>query len=114
MLRQAVRLNSLTEVALTKLDVLDTFETVKVCVAYEADGIRYTHLPYHQSTFHKAVPDLRGAARLAHRPDRGHRPGDMPAAARDYVAFLSEQIGVPVRLVGVGPGREQTVSFATA
>ena len=39
---------------------------------------------------------------------------DMPAAARDYVAFLSEQIGVPVRLVGVGPGREQTVSFATA
>ena len=41
-------------------------------------------------------------------------PGDMPAAARDYVAFLSEQIGVPVRLVGVGPGREQTVSFATA
>jgi adenylosuccinate synthase len=41
-------------------------------------------------------------------------PGDMPPAARDYVAFLSEQIGVPVRLVGVGPGREQTVSFATA
>ena len=45
MLRQAVRLNSMTEVALTKLDVLDTFETVKVCVAYEADGVRYTHLP---------------------------------------------------------------------
>ena len=41
-------------------------------------------------------------------------PDDMPAAARNYVAFLSEQIGVPVRLVGVGPGREQTVSFATA
>ena len=56
MLRQAVRLNSMTEVALTKLDVLDTFESVKVCVAYEADGIRYTHLPYHQSTFHKAKP----------------------------------------------------------
>jgi adenylosuccinate synthase len=41
-------------------------------------------------------------------------PGDLPEAARTYVAFLSEQIGVPVRLVGVGPGREQTVSFATA
>ena len=38
----------------------------------------------------------------------------MPAAARDYVAFLAEQIGVPVRLVGVGPGREQFVSFAAA
>jgi adenylosuccinate synthase len=41
-------------------------------------------------------------------------PADVPQAARDYVSFLSEQIGVPVRLVGVGPGREQFVSFATA
>ncbi|MBV9284727.1 MAG: adenylosuccinate synthase, partial [Acidimicrobiia bacterium] len=56
MLRHAVRLNSLTEVALTKLDVLDPFETVKVCVAYEADGIRYEHVPYHQSVLHKVKP----------------------------------------------------------
>ena len=75
MLRQAVRLNSLTEVALTKLDVLDTFETVKVCVAYEADGIRYTHLPYHQSTFHKAVPVYEELPGVAHRPQRGDRAG---------------------------------------
>ena len=61
MLRQAVRLNSLTEVALTKLDVLDTFETVKVCVAYEADGVRYDHPPYHQSTPAPGHSDLRGA-----------------------------------------------------
>ena len=71
MLRQAVRLNSMTEVALTKLDVLDTFESVKVCVAYEADGIRYSHLPYHQSTFHKAVPVYEELPGLAHRPDGG-------------------------------------------
>ena len=114
MLRQAVRLNSLTEVALTKLDVLDTFETVKVCVAYEADGIRFNHLPYHQSTFHKAAPVYEELPGLADGPQRGDDLGDLPAAARDYIAFLSEQIGVPVRLVGVGPGREQTVSFATA
>ncbi len=85
MLRQAVRLNSLTEVALTKLDVLDTFETVKVCVAYEADGIRYTHLPYHQSTFHKAVPvyeELLKAHR-SHRCDAG-RPFRPPPV--DYIA----------------------------
>ncbi len=61
-----------------------------------------------------AVPDLRGAARVAHGPQLGHGARDMPPRRRDYVAFLSEQIGVPVRLVGVGPGREQTVSFATA
>ena len=104
MMRQAVRLNSLSEVALTKLDVLDTFDTVKVCVAYEANGERFTHPPYHQSVFHQVTPvyeelpgwktDISGATEL----------GDLPQAARDYVHFLAEQIGTPVRLVGVGPG----------
>ena len=65
MMRQAVRLNSLSEVALTKLDVLDTFDTFKVCVAYEHDGERYDHLPYHQSVLHEVTPGVRGAARLA-------------------------------------------------
>jgi len=111
MLRQAVRLNSLTEVALTKLDVLDGFDSLQVCVAYEADGTRYRHVPYHQSVLHKATPvyeevpgwgdDLSGATSLS----------DLPTAARDYVGFLAEQIGVPIRLVGVGPGREQFVDF---
>ena len=112
MLRQAVRLNSLSEVALTKLDVLDTFDTVKVCVAYEANGERFSHPPYHQSVLHQVTPvyeelpgwktDLSAATELS----------DLPQAARDYVSFLAEQIGAPVRLVGVGPGREQFVRFA--
>jgi len=111
MLRQAVRLNSLTEVALTKLDVLDGFDSLQVCVAYEAEGTRYRHVPYHQSVLHKATPvyeevpgwgdDLSGVTELS----------DLPAAARDYVGFLADQIGVPIRLVGVGPGREQFVDF---
>ena len=103
MLRQAVRLNSLSEVALTKLDVLDTFETVKVCVAYEADGERYDHLPYHQSVLHRVTPvyeELPGWRTDLSQVHLGRRPA---AAARDYVAFLAEQIGVPVHVVGVGP-----------
>ncbi|MEI2699844.1 MAG: adenylosuccinate synthase [Microthrixaceae bacterium] len=56
MLRHAVRLNSLSELAITKLDILDTFETLKVCVAYDVDGVRHDHLPYHQSDLHRAVP----------------------------------------------------------
>jgi len=112
MLRQAVRLNSLSEIALTNLDVLDTFESIKLCVAYESNGSRFTKLPYHQSTLHQVTPiyeempgwctDLSGATSLS----------DMPAAARNYVEKLADEIGVPVRLVGVGPGREQFVSFA--
>ena len=109
MMRHAVRLNSLTEIALTKLDILDAFDTVKVCVAYEADGVRLDQLPYHQSVLHKVKPvyeelpgwktDVTGATSDA----------DLPAAARDYVDFLAGQAGVPVRLVSVGPAREQFV-----
>ncbi|HEX3393999.1 MAG TPA: adenylosuccinate synthase [Acidimicrobiales bacterium] len=111
MVRQAVRLNSLTEVALTKLDVLDGFDSLEVCVAYEADGVRYRHVPYHQSVLHKVKPvyeevpgwgdDLSGITSLS----------DLPTAAQDYIGFLADQIGVPIRLVGVGPGREQFVDF---
>jgi len=109
MLRQAVRLNSLTEVALTKLDKLDHFETLKVCVAYEVDGRRVEHMPYHQSELHKAVPvyeelpgwqtDISGVTDEA----------DFPTEARDYVSLLARLAGVPIRLVGVGPERRQYV-----
>jgi adenylosuccinate synthase len=112
MLRHAVRLNSLTDIFLTKLDVLDTVEVVKVCVAYEVDGQRVEHLPYHQSDLHKAVPvyeelpgwrtDCSGATTL----------DELPARARDYVLFLAEQGDVPVSYVGVGPDRQQTVHVA--
>jgi adenylosuccinate synthase len=112
MLRHAVRLNSLSEVALTKLDILDPLDTVKVCVAYELEGVRYDHLPYHQSVLHKVTPvyeelpgwksDLSGVTRR----------DELPSRARRYVDFLAEQVGVPIRLVGLGPGREQFVRMS--
>jgi adenylosuccinate synthase len=112
MLRQAVRLNSLTEIFLTKLDILDPLETIKVCVAYDIDGERVTHMPYHQSDLHKAVPvyeelpgwqeDVSGCTDLS----------ELPAKARDYVLFLAEAGGVPVSYVGVGPERKQTLHVA--
>ena len=112
MMRHAVRLNSLTEIALTKMDVLDPLESLRVCVAYEIDGRRVEQLPYHQSDLHDAVPvfeelpgwrtDLSNVTELT----------DLPAEARAYVGFLSERAGVPIHLVGVGPGREQFVRMA--
>ena len=60
MLRHAVRVNSLTELALTKLDVLAPFTELKICVAYEDEsGQRYEHVPYHQSVLHKVKPSTR-------------------------------------------------------
>jgi adenylosuccinate synthase len=109
MLRQAVRLNSLSELAITKLDILDDLDTVKVCVAYDVDGVRHTHLPYHQSDLHAATPiyeELPGwKTSLATTTDASA----LPKEAEDYLAFLADQVGVPVKLVGVGPGREQYV-----
>jgi adenylosuccinate synthase len=110
MARQAARVNSLTDIALTKLDVLDALETVKVCVAYEADGTRYDYPPYHQSVLHSVEPvyvELEGW-----REDLTACTSfdDMPAAAQRYVAFLVEHTGVPIHVVGVGPGREQFVA----
>src|SRR3954454_21367132 len=112
MLRPAVRVNGLTEIAVTKLDVLDAFDTLKVCVAYEADGRKYLHPPYHQSVLHKVRPvyeelpgwntDLTAATSL----------DDLTAEAQAYLQFIADAFGVPVGLVGVGPGREQFVQFS--
>ena len=109
MARQAARLNSLTEIALTKIDVLDTMDEIRVCVAYEADGVRYDYPPYHQSVLHEVTPvyevlpgwntDITASTEYSHLPD----------AAKNYVTFLEQTTGVTVSVVGVGPGREQFV-----
>jgi adenylosuccinate synthase len=112
MLRHAVRLNSLSELTITKLDVLDAFATVKVCVAYEADGRRFDRFPDDQSLLHKVRPVYEELPGWSTDLSAVTEPGDLPAAAADYLAFLEDQVGVPVRLVGVGPGRDQYVQRA--
>lgn len=110
MLRQAARLNSLTDISITKLDVLDTLPTIKVCVAYEASGVRYEYPPYHQSILHEVTPvyeELPGW-----QEDISHCTSftQLPKNAKDYIAFLEKTTGVTISVVGVGPGREQFVT----
>ena len=115
MLRHAVRLNTCTEIAITKLDVLSPFPEVKVCVAYEGDdGTRYEHVPYHQSVLHKVRPVYETVPGWGSEIDGAARIEDLPGAARDYVRFVEELAGVPVSFVSVGPGREQTVVLPRA
>ena len=112
MLRYAARVNSLSELAITKLDILDGLETVKVCVAYEADGERHDQLPYHQSVLHRSTPvyeELPGwQTDLSEVTERSQ----LPAEAEAYLQFVEEQAGVPVGMVGVGPGRRQVLNFS--
>ena len=109
MLRHAARLNSLTEVAITKLDVLDSLDVVKVCTAYEIDGRRTEHMPYHQSDVHRARPVLEELPGWRTPLGAAGRPADLPAPAAEYLRFVEQRAGVPVTLVGVGPRRRQLV-----
>ncbi|MBK02089.1 MAG: adenylosuccinate synthase [Acidimicrobiaceae bacterium] len=112
MARQAVRLNACTEIALTKLDVLDQLETIKVCVAYEVDGRRYEYLPHLRRLHDKATPvyaELPGWKTDLSEATERH---DLPREAVGYISFLERQMGVPIRFVCVGPGRNQYLRFA--
>jgi adenylosuccinate synthase len=112
MLRHAVRLNSLSELAITKLDVLDALDEVKVCVAYDVDGVRYDHLPDNQSVLHRAVPIYETFPGWREDLSEATQPGQLPAKAHEYIAFLESQVGVPIHLLGVGPGRDQYVQLS--
>jgi len=115
MLKHAVRLNTCSEIAIAKLDVLSAFAEIRVCVAYEDDaGVRYDHVPYHQSVLHKVRPVYETLPGWQCEIDGVGRLEDLPAAARDYVSFVQDLAGVPVAFVSVGPGREQTVVLPRA
>jgi len=106
-LRHAVRVNGLTSLALTKLDVLSGLEALKVCVAYEVDGRRVDAPP--ATGLERATPiyetldgwqaDIRAARSL----------DDLPAATRKYVSFIEESLGVDAAIVSVGPDRADTI-----
>ena len=113
MMRQAVRLNSLSEVAITKLDILDTFDSLKVRVAYDVGGERHEHLPYHQSDLHAAKPIYEELPGWRTDLTSARSRSDLPPEAVDYLGFLEEEIRAPVSLVGVGPGRDQFVDFGS-
>ncbi len=113
MLRHAVRLNSLTELAITKLDVLDTFDTVKVCVAYEIDGVRTEKLPYHQSDVHRAVPIYEELPGWRADLTAATEPRHLPSEAHAYLELIEQQVGVPVSMVSTGPGRSQFLNLTS-
>ncbi|HYF27603.1 MAG TPA: adenylosuccinate synthase [Baekduia sp.] len=111
-LRYAARLNSLTALAVTKLDVLSGFDRIKVCTRYrgsqDEDFVTDT-FPYHQSVVHQAVGEYEELDGWSEDIGEARSEADLPQAARDYLAFIEEHTGVPVVLVGVGPGRDQVI-----
>jgi adenylosuccinate synthase len=109
-LRYAVRVNGITSLALTKLDVLSAFAELPVCVRYRLrDGSETEHFPAHQSDFHHAEPVWETLSGWVQPLDEAGSLDDLPAPARDYVAFVSGALGVPIELVGVGASRDRVL-----
>jgi adenylosuccinate synthase len=109
-LRYAARINSLTALSITKLDVLSGFDRVKVCTRYRGeDDARFDTFPYHQSVLHHAIAEYEELPGWREDISECRSIADLPQAARDYLDWIADQTGVPVTLVGVGPGREQTL-----
>ncbi len=106
-LRYAVRLNGITSLALTKLDVLSDFAELPVCVAYRLrDGSETFEFPAHQSDFHHCRPVYQTLS--GWQEPLGQ---ELPEAARVYIAFIEQELGVEISLVGTGAGRESVVSL---
>jgi len=109
--RYATRVNGLTDIFLTKLDVLTGWDKIPVCVAYDIDGTRSEELPMTQTEFHHAKPiyeylpgwteDISGAKQLE----------DLPANARAYVKYLEEISGTQISAIGVGQDRDATIAL---
>jgi adenylosuccinate synthase len=114
-LRYAVRINSLTGIAITKLDALTGLDPLGVAVRYLGpEGASFDQFPYHQSIVHKArgeIVEMPGW----HEDITGARSlDDLPASARAYLEFVEEYLGIPIVLVGVGPGRDQVIRTGAA
>ena len=108
-LRYAVRVNGLTEMAITKLDILSRFDTLQVCLAYELDGQRLETFPTDLTILARCRPIYETLEGWGHDITQAGTFGDLPLQARQYVTYLEELLGIPASCISVGPRREQTI-----
>ncbi len=108
-LKHAVRVNGLTQIALTKIDILSGFDSVKICTAYDHQGNRLERYPYDMSMLTSCEPVYQefDAWTQNIRPCRKY--SDLPAALREIVSFIEKETGVPVTIISTGPDRNDTI-----
>ncbi len=109
--RQAVRVNGLTEIALTKLDILNGFKNLPICVAYDVNGKRITEMPASLTEYRNAKPIYESLPGWGNLPEKIWDKGydAMPQTLKDYITFIERQVDCPVKIVSVGPQRHETI-----
>ncbi len=109
-LRYAVRLNAMSALTITKLDVLRGIDPIRVAVRYRSkEGAVLDSFPYHQSILHSATPEYEELPGFDADIEGVRTAAELPPQARAYLEFIEEFVGVPIRLVGVGPDRDQVI-----
>lgn len=109
LVRQSVKVNGITGIALTKLDVLDGFDEIKICTGYDIDGEVYDHLPANQRLQAKAKPVYETIEGWSDTTMGARSWADLPAAAIKYVRRIEELIEAPVALLSTSPERDDTI-----
>jgi adenylosuccinate synthase len=110
-LRYAVRVNGLTGIALTKLDVLDNFETIRICTGYTHQGKVLEELPTNLEAFAQCQPVYEEVPGWMTDISAARSFDQLPEKAQSYVRRLEQLVGCPIVLVSVGPRRDQTISL---
>jgi adenylosuccinate synthase len=109
LVKQAVRVGGIDGIALTKLDVLDGFEELKICVGYEVDGVKYDYIPHGQNIQAKLVPIYETIPGWSESTQGARSWAELPANAVKYVRRIEELIEAPVTLLSTSPEREDTI-----
>lgn len=111
-LKYAVMVNGVTKLIMMKSDVLDGFDEIKACTAYNIDGNITDRFPYSIDNPERVKPVYTTIAGWQTDLTKATKPADLPKAFTDYIKFIEEQLGVPVVIVSVGPDRSQTIELA--
>lgn len=107
--RYATRINGITDLVLTKLDILTGLKEIPVCVAYDVDGVIHEEVPVNQSDFHHAKPVLEFFPGWSEDISGAREFSDLPQAAQDYVLALEKMSGTHISVIGVGPARDAVI-----
>jgi len=111
-LRYAARINGLTRLVVTKLDVLDSFEELQVAVAYRCDGHELVDFPTDTARLARCEPVYRRFAGWRAPTTAARQWSELPAAAREYLEWIEHEVGVPIQTVSVGAAREAELARA--
>ena len=111
MVKHSCRISGITKLAITKLDVLDDLETVKICTHYSLDGKKIDFFPADIEEVKKCKPiykDFKGWKKIN---NDSASFSDLPKEAQEYLNFIEKKLDVPIAIVSIGPGRKETIEI---